>query len=373
MAAVRERQAQLTKPAGSLGRLEALALQLAGIAGCPLPALADKTVLILAADHGVAAEGVSLYPQAVTRQMVENFLRGGAAINVLAHAAGARLVVADFGVASGPRAIAPRAIVQTGDTNLPKPVWRRQRGKPVLHQTSVTEHFSEHVRYVATPLARGTENLATGPAMSRDLAVQAIEAGVELLDAEYARGLDAVATGDMGIANTTASSCLVATLAGAPVEQVTGRGTGLDDQQLAHKRAIVVQALAVNRPDAADPLDVLAKVGGLEIAGLAGVMLGAARRRVAIVLDGFITGAAALVASRLCPAVTPYMIAAHCSVEPGHGVTLDALQLQPLLDLGLRLGEGTGAALALPILDAACRTLAEMATFAAAGVAMREE
>jgi nicotinate-nucleotide--dimethylbenzimidazole phosphoribosyltransferase len=344
MAAARARQAQLTKPAGSLGRLEALSVQLAGIAGRPLPSVARKAVLTLAADHGVAVEGVSLYPQAVTRQMVANFVRGGAAINALARAAGARVVVADVGVAADLTEMAGEV------AGVPPPA----RGD---------------VRFVGAKLARGTANLAAAPAMPRDLAVRAIETGIDLVADEHTRGLDTVALGDMGIGNTTAASCVVAALTGAAVEAVTGRGTGLDDAQLAHKRVVVARALAAHAPDPADPLGVLAKVGGLEIAGLAGVALGAAARRVAVVLDGFIAGTAALVAARLAPAAVPYMIAAHRSVEPGHRVVLEQLRLEPLLDLELRLGEGTGAALAFPLLDAACRVLAEMATFASAGVA----
>jgi nicotinate-nucleotide--dimethylbenzimidazole phosphoribosyltransferase len=204
--------------------------------------------------------------------------------------------------------------------------------------------------------------------MSRSLAVRAVETGITLVADEHVRGLDAVATGEMGIANTTASSCLVVALAGAPVELATGRGTGLDDARLAAKCAVVERALAINAPDANDPLGTLARLGGLEIAGLVGVILGAAARRVAVVLDGFISGAAALVAARLAPAAVPYLIAGHRSAEPGHRIVLEELGLEPLLDLGLRLGEGTGAALAFPLLDAACRLLAEMATFASAGV-----
>jgi len=337
MAAARARQSQLTKPAGSLGRLESLSIQLAGIQARALPDVSRRAVLTLAADHGVAAEGVSLYPQAVTQQMVLNFLRGGAAINVLARATSARVVVADFGVKG----------------SLPA----------VDHAT-----LPPGVRFLEVKLAHGTRNLAEDPAMTRDLAIAAIERGIELLREEHARGLDAVATGEMGIANTTPSSCIAVVLAGVPVDQVTGRGTGLDDAQLACKRQVVQRALAINQPDRQDPVDVLAKVGGLEIAGLVGVILGAARRRTPVILDGFISGAAALVAVRLAPACREYLIAAHRSVEPGHSVILDTLSLEPLLDLKLRLGEGTGATLAFPLLEAACRILREMATFADAGI-----
>ncbi len=335
---------------------------LAGIQARPLPAVERKTILTLAADHGVAAEGVSLYPQSVTQQMVLNFLRGGAAMNVLARAAGACVVVADFGVAgditepaTGPAALSRREVpLPAGEPGCPQAGGREAQGE---------------VRFVNAKLAHGTDNLAAGPAMSRALAVRAIERGIQLLEDEHARGLDAVATGEMGIGNTTPASCIAAVLTGASIEVVTGRGTGLDDAQLAHKRAVISRSLEVNHPVSADALDVLSKVGGLEIAGLAGVILGAAARRVAVVVDGFISGAAALVAVRLCPAARDYMIAAHRSVEPGHAAILDALDLAPLLDLQLRLGEGTGAALAFPLLDAACHILSEMATFSVAGVA----
>jgi nicotinate-nucleotide--dimethylbenzimidazole phosphoribosyltransferase len=350
MAAAGARQAQLTKPAGSLGRLEDLAVQLAGIRREPLPLLRRKTLFVVAADHGVAAEGVSVYPQAVTAQMVQNFLQGGAACNVLARVAGARVVVVDAGVAADVALLDPSG--PSGPSDLPG---RSGRSQP-------------HTRFVAAKIAQGTQNLATGPAMTREQARRAIDTGLRLVDEEHAAGLDAVALGEMGIANTTASSCVVAALTGAPVAAVTGRGTGLEDAQLAHKCAVVERALAVNAPDPADALDVLAKVGGFEIAALAGVAIGAAARGVAVVVDGFIAGAAALAAARLAPAVVPYLIAAHPSVEPGHAVVLDALGLHPLLDLGLRLGEGTGALLVFPILDAACHTLAEMATFDSAGV-----
>jgi nicotinate-nucleotide--dimethylbenzimidazole phosphoribosyltransferase len=358
MAAAGARQAQLTKPAGSLGRLEDLAVQLAGIRREPLPLLRRKTLFVVAADHGVAAEGVSVYPQAVTAQMVQNFLQGGAACNVLARVAGARVVVVDAGVAADVAPLDPSGPSgPSGPSDLPG---RSGRSQP-------------HTRFVAAKIAQGTQNLATGPAMTREQARRAIDTGLRLVDEEHAAGLDAVALGEMGIANTTASSCVVAALTGAPVAAVTGRGTGLEDTQLAHKRTVVERALAVNAPDPADALDVLAKVGGFEIAALAGVAIGAAARGVAVVVDGFIAGAAALAAARLAPAVVPYLIAAHRSVEPGHAVVLDALGLHPLLDLGLRLGEGTGALLAFPILDAACLTLAEMATFDSAGVSTASE
>lgn len=329
MAAARERQDQLTKPPGSLGRLEELSVHLAGVTGKVPPLLERRTVIVMAGDHGVAGEGVSAYPAEVTAQMVLNFLRGGAAISVLARQAGARVVVVDMGVAAD---LAPH------------PHLRSQK------------------------VARGTRNLAQGPAMSREQALQAVETGIGVVQDEIARGLDIVVTGDMGIGNTTPSAAIVAAITGSPVELVTGRGTGIDEARWSRKVEVIRRALAVNRPDPTDALDVLAKVGGFEIGGLAGVILGAAAGRVPIVADGFISGAAALIAVGLCPAARDYLIASHSSVEPGHRAVLGHLGLRPLLDLNLRLGEGTGGALALPIVDAAARILGEMATFAEAAV-----
>jgi nicotinate-nucleotide--dimethylbenzimidazole phosphoribosyltransferase len=328
-AAARARHDTLTKPPGSLGRLEALALQLAAITGQLCPPVARKAIIVMAGDHGVTAEGVSAYPASVTPQMVLNFVRGGAAINVLARQAGARVTVVDVGVAA----------------DLPP--------LPGL---------------LARKVAYGTRNMARGPAMTRAEAEAAIQIGVDTLALETAGGLDLIATGDMGIGNTTASTALVAALTGLPVAPLTGRGTGVDDAGLRRKVAVIERALAVNQPDPRDPLAVLAKVGGLEIAGLVGVILGAASRRVPVVIDGFISGAAALVAAALAPEVTGYLIAAHQSVEVGHAVVLERLGLQPLLCLDLRLGEGTGAALAFYLVEAAARLLAEMSTFAEAGV-----
>ena len=328
-AAARARHDTLTKPPGSLGRLEALALQLAAITAQLCPPVARKAIIVMAGDHGVTAEGVSAYPASVTPQMVLNFVRGGAAINVLARQAGARVTVVDVGVAA----------------DLPP--------LPGL---------------LARKVAYGTRNMARGPAMTRAQAEAAIQIGVDTLALETANGLDLIATGDMGIGNTTASTALVAALTGLPVAPLTGRGTGVDDAGLRRKVAVIERALAVNQPDPRDPLAVLAKVGGLEIAGLVGVILGAASRRVPVVIDGFISGAAALVAAALAPEVTGYLIAAHQSVEVGHAVVLERLGPQPLLCLDLRLGEGTGAALAFYLVEAAARLLAEMSTFAEAGV-----
>lgn len=332
-AAARDRQSQLTKPTGSLGQLEDLAIQIAAIRGDARPLLPRKAVIVMAGDHGVAREGVSAYPVEVTPQMVFNILHGGAAINALARHAGARVVVVDVGVAS---ALPP----------LPGLLDRK--------------------------VAFGTANLAAGPAMTRVQAEEALQVGIDVVQAEIQAGLDLVATGDMGIGNTTPSSAIVAAITGLPVAQVTGRGTGLDDAGLSRKVATIEQALAVNLPDPHDGMDVLCKVGGFEIAGLAGVILGAAANRVPVVVDGFISGAASLIAAQLAPASKAYMIAAHQSVEIGHRAILQHLGLRPLLDLGLRLGEGTGAALAFHLIDAALHAHNEMATFAEAGVSDKE-
>jgi nicotinate-nucleotide--dimethylbenzimidazole phosphoribosyltransferase len=327
--AARIRQSMLTKPAGSLGQLEDLSIQLAAITGQLRPSLVNKAVIVMAGDHGVAAEGVSAFPSEVTPQMVLNFLHGGAAISVLARQASARVVVVDMGVASD---IAPL---------------------PGLHIHKI---------------ARATQNMAVGAAMTRPQAEEAIRVGLQLVEQESTQGLDLVATGDMGIGNTTPSSAIVAAITKRPVAEVTGRGTGVDDAGLAHKIQIIERAMAVNQPDPNDALDVVSKVGGFEIAGLAGVIIGAAARRVPVVIDGFISGAAALIAAGLVPEVRPYLIAAHQSVEIGHQAILKHLGLRPLLNLNLRLGEGTGAALAFHLVEAAVRILNEMATFAEAGV-----
>ena len=329
MAAARARQDSLTKPQGSLGRLEALSVQLAGITGRPRPRVSRKAVIVMAGDHGVARNGVSAYPSEVTRQMVLNFLRGGAAINVLARQADARVTVVDVGVASD------------------------LEDAPGLEQRKV---------------AYGTADCTRGPAMTAAQADAALQTGADVVAAEIAAGLDLVATGDMGIGNTTPSAAIVAALSGLPVARVTGRGTGVDEAGLARKIAAIETALAVNQPDPNDAFDVLCKVGGLEIAGLAGVIIGGAAQRVPVVIDGFISGAAALVAVGLAPAARPYIIASHRSVEVGHRAIFDLLDMRPLLDFDLRLGEGTGAVLAFPIIEAACRILDEMATFGEAGV-----
>ena len=334
IAAARARQDTLTKPLGSLGRLEDLSAMLAGMFGQPLPQIRRKAVILAAGDHGVVAEGVSAYPQEVTPQMVYNFLRGGAGINVLARHANAEIVILDAGVAA----------------DLPP-----------------------HPQLRAVKVAPGTANMALGPAMTRDQAIQCLEIGIAAAQEQLEQGADLIACGDMGIGNTTAASASTAAITGADPAAVTGRGTGLDDLGLARKTEVIRRALAVNQPDPQDGLDVLTKVGGLEIGVLAGAMLGTAAGRRAVVVDGFISGAAALIAWRIAPAAKDYFIAAHQSVEPGHRIGLDAMGLTPLLDLGMRLGEGTGAALALHLIEAAARCLAEMATFAEAGVSERDD
>jgi nicotinate-nucleotide--dimethylbenzimidazole phosphoribosyltransferase len=334
IAAVRVRQETLTKPAGSLGRLEELSIQLAGIQGKPQPNIEKKAIITMAADHGVVDEKVGNWPREVTAQMVVNFLRGGAGINVLARQAGARIVFVDMGVASDLKS----------DPNL-----------------------------IVRKIDYGTKNMCLGPAMTAAQAVKAIETGIDIVGAEADKGLDIVGTGDMGIGNTTASSAVFATLSGKKVEEVTGRGTGLSDEQLAYKIDVIKRALAVNKLNPSKPLDVLGKVGGFEIGGLAGVMLGAAAKRIPVVIDGFISGAAALIATALAPQLKDYLIAAHCSAEAGHAAMLKYMGLKPLLNLDMRLGEGTGAALGIIIAEAAIRTLNEMATFAEAGVAEGDE
>jgi nicotinate-nucleotide--dimethylbenzimidazole phosphoribosyltransferase len=327
-----ERQSQLTKPAGSLGRLESLALQLAGITHRDRPRLGPATVVVMAADHGVTEEGVSAYPASVTGQMIANFLAGGAAINVIARVVRARVVVVDMGTFEP----AP------GD----EPLIRKRIGS-------------------------GTANLARGPAMTRSQATASVEAGIEVAELLVDRRAGILCAGEMGIGNTTAASAIVAALSGRRAATVTGRGTGIDDQALERKVRVIESALRVNNPDPRDALDVLAKVGGFEIGGLAGLMLGAARRRIPVVVDGLISAAGALLAVGLCPAVKGYLVAGHRSVEPGHRAALESLGLEPVLDLGLRLGEGTGAALAIPILRAAAQTLMAMATFEEAAVSRR--
>jgi nicotinate-nucleotide--dimethylbenzimidazole phosphoribosyltransferase len=336
MAAARDRLDRLTKPPGSLGRLEALAIQLAGITASPLPRLARPAIVVFAGDHGVTAQGVSAYPADVTAQMVANFVDGGAAINVLARLAGAEVITVDVGVA-GPIS----------------------RASPALDRGA---------RLISARVANGTRDMTLEPAMTRAEAETAIEVGRSIVAELVSSGVDLIAVGEMGIGNTTAASALTAAITGRSAAEVTGRGTGIDDLSLRHKIEIVKNALACHKPDPSDPVGVLAAVGGLEIAALVGANLAGAESRVPVVLDGFITGAAALVAAAIEPALASRMIASHRSSEPGHRIALEALGLSPLLDLELRLGEASGAALAIPLVRAATAILAEMTTFEEAGV-----
>jgi nicotinate-nucleotide--dimethylbenzimidazole phosphoribosyltransferase len=325
-AQARARQASLTKPAGALGRLEALSVRLAGMTGRLDWLPARRAAVVCAGDHGVTAQGVSAYPQAVTQQMVLNFLSGGAAINVLARQMGARVTVVDAGVAAG---------------------------------------FDDHPDLVQGKAAPGTADFSIGPAMTPAQAEQVLELGLAVAKRELGRGLDILAVGEMGIGNTTAASAIIAALTGRPPAEVTGRGTGVGDAQLQHKVAVIERALAANAPAAEDTL---AKVGGFEIGAMAGLMIGAAAARVPVIIDGLISTAAALIAAQLRPGVARYLIAGHKSVEPGHVAALDKLGLTPLLDLGMRLGEGTGAVLAWPLLKAAAAMVNDMASFESAGV-----
>lgn len=329
----------LTKPLGSLGRLEELARQICGISANEAPSLDNKVIFTLAADHGVTEEGVSAYPKEVTAQMVYNFLAGGAGINVLASHVGARVVVVDIGVCVD------------------------LKPSPGL---------------VVRKINYGTKNMARGPAMTKDEAIKSICAGIEIFESEYSscggkRGIDIAGTGEMGIGNTTAASAITACFTRKPVEEITGRGAGLDDKGLGNKIAVIKKSLSVNNPDPLDAIDVLAKVGGFEIGGLAGIILAAAANKVPIVIDGFISGAAALIAYHIEPKTKEYMIAGHCSVESGHKFILEHIGLKPLLDLNLRLGEGTGGALAVGLADAAIKILTQMATFKSANVSERDK
>ncbi len=330
MAAARDRQARLTKPAGSLGALEELSVRLAGLAGvCPPPLPSPATVAIFAGDHGVHAQRVSPWPQEVTAQMVANFVAGGAVINAFARQAGADVMVIDVGV----------AIELFGGPNL----------------------LDANVR-------RGTRDMTVEPALTRDEARAAVEIGIQVAGQLAESGAKCLLTGDMGIANTTPAAALIAVFAGVCAADATGRGTGIDDDTLAHKVRVVQAALDRHAPDPADPLGVLAAVGGLEHAALAGFLLGAAAHRVPVIIDGVIAAAAALAAAAFAPDAVAAMVAGHRSAEPGATVALAHLGLEPLLDLGMRLGEGSGAALALPVVSAAVRVLHEVATFDSAGV-----
>lgn len=330
-AEIQARLDNLTKPQGSLGRLEELARRYCLITGRDKPEIKNKVIFTFAGDHGVAEEGISAFPREVTPQMVYNFLRGGAGVNVLARHVGARVIVVDVGV---------------------------------------DHDFEPMDGLEIKKVGRGTRNMTKGPAMTREEAEQAVLSGVDVVE-KHLEGLDIVGTGDMGIGNTTPSSAIVSVITGTEPEKVTGRGTGIDSDALRHKVSVIKKAIAVNNPDPRDAMDVLSKVGGFEIAGIAGLVLGAAMHKIPIVVDGFISTAGALIAAELNPYVKGYIIAAHQSVEVGHRKMLEHLEQIPLLDLNLRLGEGTGAALGISLVEAGVKILTQMATFASAGVAER--
>ncbi len=325
------RQDQLTKPPGSLGRLEELSIKLAGIARSVPYRIEGKHIFTMAADHGVAKAGVSPYPQEVTAQMVLNFLGGGAAISVLARHVGADLIVVDTGVAS----------------DLPE-------APGLIHRK----------------IAYGTANIAEGPAMTEDQAWQCLCEGIKLVE-DLPEGFRLVGLGDMGIGNTTPSSAIISVITETSPLEVAGPGTGLDTEGVKRKAAIIEKAISVNNPDRTNGIDVLARVGGYEISGLAGVIIGCAKRGFPVLIDGFITTAAALIAVTVAPSVKPFLIASHRSAEPGHRIALDYLELEPILELRMRLGEGTGAALAMSIVEASAKILSEMKTFAEAGVSSK--
>jgi len=329
----RARMDILTKPQGSLGRMEDLAVQLSGISGDFFPVDTKKRVVVMAADHGVTEEGISAYPSEVTAQMVANFTGGGAAINVLGRQGDVEVVVADIGVKV--------------DTSLPG---------------------VKRVRIKA-----GTDNFRRKPAMRRTEALQAIAAGVECAEEAAADEVKVLATGEMGIGNTTASSAVMAALTGYDASLVVGRGTGLDDDKLRHKQEVVSKALELHQPDPADPLAVLQLVGGLEIAALTGLILGAARRGIPVVIDGFISSTAALAAVKFCPQAWYYLVPSHLSAESGHALLMDYLNLKPYLNMGMRLGEGTGAVLGMHLVEAAARVTLEMATFEDANVSNKDD
>jgi len=326
------RHNELTKPLGSLGRLEDLSIQIAGMTDQEHPQIHQKAVFVFAADHGVAEEGISAYPVEVTAQMVANIVKGKAAVSVLAKHVAAKVVVVDVGVA-----------------------------KDISHLFGV----------IHRKVAFGSRNLRLGPAMELEQVELAINCGMQVLDEQAKSGLDLVALGEIGIGNTTPAATITSAITGLPVESVTGRGTGLDDLGLLRKIEVIKESIRVNQPDPNNALDVLAKVGGLDIAGLVGVIVAAAARRLPIVLDGFITGAAAMIAVKLRSEIKPYLIASHLSAEVGHRTVCKWLGLEPLLDLKLRLGEGSGAMLAVPIIESAVHVLNEMATFNEAGVSRK--
>lgn len=331
----REREDLLTKPRGSLGRLEELAIRLAAMKRDVLPRVKRKVIFTFAGDHGVVDEGVSAFPREVTPQMVYNFVNDGAAINVLARQAGAEIIIADLGVAA--------------DLDI------------------------DHVNFRSRKVGPGTRNFALAPAMSVEEAVQSIMTGIDIFEEEHKKSpIDLVGTGEMGIGNTTPATAILAVISKENIENIVGRGTGIDDGGVIRKISAIKRGIEGNQPDRTDGIDILHKVGGFEIGGLVGVILAAAKNRVPVLIDGYISTSAALIAQRLSPLSVQYMIAAHLSEERGHGKMLEILGLRPVLDLGLRLGEGTGAALAMNVVEAAARIINEMATFESAGVSNKE-
>jgi nicotinate-nucleotide--dimethylbenzimidazole phosphoribosyltransferase len=336
-----DRLNNLTKPQGSLGRLEEFAKQLVAITENPMPTLDKKVVFTFAGDHGVAEEGVSAFPKEVTSQMVLNFINGGAGINVLARHAGAEVVVVDIGV--------------DYDFN-----------------PSVSPSIKEGIKggsFISKKVIRGTKNMRKGPAMTRQEAEKCIQVGIDLANEYTKKGYHIFGTGEMGIANTTPSSAITAVLTGKPVEEITGRGTGINEETWKNKVQVIKDSITVNNPDPSDPIDVLSKVGGAEIGGITGLILGAAANRIPVVIDGFISTAGALIAYLIEPKTKDYMFAAHRSQEIGHQALLERIGLKPILDLDMRLGEGTGAALAMLVIEAGLKIYKEMATFAEAAVA----
>jgi len=324
----------LTKPPGSLSLLEDLAKKYTAIRDTDHPSVNRKSVVVFAADHGVTEEGISAYPAKVTVQMVQNFLDGGAAVNVLARQQNAEVLVVDIGV---------------------------------------NHKFPQHPELLDRKIALGTRNLAKEPAMTRTEAEEAITIGIQIAAQLADKGVDLLATGEMGIGNTTASSAIFSVLSGLPANKVTGRGTGIDDKTLEKKISVIQQALDMHTPNLEDPIDILAKVGGFEIGGIMGLLLGAASKNIPVVIDGLISGAGASLAIKLNPAIKDYIFSSHRSVEPGHEVFFDLLQAPPLFDLKMRLGEGTGAVLAFNLIEAAVKIYSEMATFQSTGISDNAE
>jgi nicotinate-nucleotide--dimethylbenzimidazole phosphoribosyltransferase len=337
MSKAQARLDSLTKPHGSLGRLEELAKQISGITGSLNPDMSNKLIIVMAADHGVVDEGVSAYPKEVTPQMVYNFLNGGAGINVLSNHVGADVVVVDAGVAADLTAL------------------------------------SSNPSFINKKIAFGTANMANGPAMSVEQARQALEIGIDVALQMIEKGYGIIGTGDMGIGNTTASSAIVSCMCEVDAEFVTGYGTGIDREGYKRKVDVIRRVIEINKPESSDGFDVLAKIGGFEIGGIAGVILGCAARRVPVVIDGFISGAGALIAESIAPKCRDYMIASHCSVEKGHKIMLEKLGMKPLFNFDMRLGEGTGAVLGISIAEASMKILNEMTTFGEAGVSQKNE